>query len=55
VFDVGSEIIKAVQLGILQKGGGHKMAGGFTIKKENIDFFRDQLIKDYEELIFNFS
>jgi len=54
-FDVGSEIIKAVQLGILQKGGGHKMAGGFTIKKENIDFFRDQLIKDYEKLKINSS
>ena len=48
-FDVGSNIIKAVQLGILQKGGGHKMAGGFTIKKKNIDSFRDQLIKDYEK------
>ena len=36
-FDIGSQIIKAVQCDILQKGGGHKMAGGFTIKKENID------------------
>jgi single-stranded-DNA-specific exonuclease len=52
-FDVGSEIIKAVQLGILQKGGGHKMAGGFLIKKKNIDIFRDQLIKDYEKLKIN--
>ena len=25
------------------------MAGGFTIKKKNIDSFRDQLIKDYEK------
>ena len=52
-FDVGSEIIKAVQLGILKKGGGHKMAGGFSIEKKNIDIFRDQLIKDYEKLKIN--
>ena len=52
-FDVGTQIIKAVQLGIIQKGGGHKMAGGFSITKENIDSFRDQLIKDYEKLKLN--
>jgi single-stranded-DNA-specific exonuclease len=52
-FDVGSEIIKAVQLGILQKGGGHKMAGGFSIERKNIDIFRDLLIKDYEKLKIN--
>ena len=48
-FDIGAQIIKAVQLGILQRGGGHKMAGGFTIKKEKIDLFRDYLIKNYEK------
>ncbi len=39
-FNIGNEIIKAVQLGILEKGGGHKMAGGFTIKKGNISKFK---------------
>ncbi len=48
-FDIGSEIIKAVQLNILKKGGGHKMAGGFTIEENNIDKFRDILIKNYEK------
>ena len=33
-FDIGSAIISAVQENILIKGGGHKMAGGFTIKIE---------------------
>jgi len=47
-FDIGSLIIKAVQKGILLKGGGHKMAGGFTIKKDNISKFRDFLCKNYE-------
>ena len=46
-FDIGSRIIKAVQSGIVEKGGGHKMAGGFTIKKDNIELLRDLLIKDY--------
>tara|TARA_Y100000590_G_scaffold468133_1_gene649656 strand:+ start:169 stop:1917 length:1749 start_codon:yes stop_codon:yes gene_type:complete len=49
-FDIGSEIIKCVQLNILEKGGGHKMAGGFTIKEENIPSFRDKLINNFEKL-----
>ena len=52
-FDIGSQIIKAVQLGILIKGGGHKMAGGFTLKKEKINIFRDYLINNFEKLQIN--
>ena len=48
-FDIGTQIIKAVQCGILEKGGGHKMAGGFTLKKEKIPMFRDFLIKNFEK------
>jgi single-stranded-DNA-specific exonuclease len=48
-FDIGSQIIKAVQSNILEKGGGHKMAGGFTIKEEKIPIFRDFLIKNFEK------
>ena len=48
-FDIGAHIINAVQLGILQRGGGHKMAGGFSIKEENISIFRDFLIKKFEK------
>ena len=54
-FDIGSQIIKAVQCGILQKGGGHKMAGGFVLKKENIPAFRDFLIKNFEKSNINSS
>ena len=54
-FDIGSEIIKAVQSKILEKGGGHKMAGGFTIKEENIPIFRDFLIKNFEKSYANSS
>ena len=49
-FDIGSQIIKAVQSGILEKGGGHKMAGGFTLRKEKISIFRDFLIKNFEKI-----
>ena len=38
-FDIGSVIISAVHENLLLKGGGHKMAGGFSIKIENIDKF----------------
>ena len=54
-FDIGSQIIKAVQLNILEKGGGHKMAGGFVIRKEKISLFRDLLIKNYLKLNYDFS
>ncbi len=49
-FDIGAEIIRAVQSNILEKGGGHKMAGGFTIKEKNIPIFRDLLIKNFEKI-----
>ena len=48
-FDIGTQIIKATQLGIVEKGGGHKMAGGFTIRKENISLFRNFLIKNFKK------
>tara|TARA_Y100000590_G_scaffold464188_1_gene633039 strand:+ start:1762 stop:3510 length:1749 start_codon:yes stop_codon:yes gene_type:complete len=48
-FDIGSLIIKAVQSGILVKGGGHKMAGGFTLKAEKIPTFRNFLIENFEK------
>ncbi len=48
-FDIGRQIMKAVQAGILEKGGGHKMAGGFTLKNENIPKLRNFLIKNFEK------
>ena len=48
-FDIGAQIIKAVQSNILERGGGHKMAGGFTLQKENIDNFRNFLINSFEK------
>jgi single-stranded-DNA-specific exonuclease len=48
-FDIGKQIIKCTQLRILEGGGGHKMAGGFIIKKNNINLFRNFLIDNYEK------
>ena len=48
-FDIGKYIIKCTQLRILEKGGGHKMAGGFVIKKNNINLFRNFLIDNYKK------
>ncbi len=39
-FDIGTIIINAVQNNILKKGGGHKMAGGFTIDENKIEEFK---------------
>ena len=49
-FDIGSVIISAVQEKILIKGGGHKMAGGFTIKTENVEKFKKFTLKKFERL-----
>ncbi len=47
-FDIGSAIISAVQENILIKGGGHKMAGGFTIKFSNVEKFKKFIQKKFE-------
>ena len=49
-FDIGAIIISAVQNKILINGGGHKMAGGFTINIDNIKIFKEFLIKKYNNL-----
>ena len=49
-FDLGKVIINAVQKGILQKGGGHKMAGGFTILIDKISEFKSFIFREYEKL-----
>ena len=44
-FDIGTFIISAVQKNILVRGGGHKMAAGFSIKEEKIEEFKDYINK----------
>ena len=47
-FDIGSLIIAATQQKILLKGGGHKMAGGFSIDISKIDEFKKFVFKKFE-------
>ncbi len=54
-FDIGSTIIAATQRKILLKGGGHKMAGGFTIDIENLSKFKDFVFKKYQRNDINIS
>ena len=49
-FDIGSVIIAATQEKILIKGGGHKMAGGFSIKTENIEKLKDFVFRKFKNI-----
>ena len=44
-FDIGSAVVRAKQSEIITKGGGHKMAAGFSINKDKIDKFEKFLIE----------
>ncbi|KQT53215.1 single-stranded-DNA-specific exonuclease RecJ [Aureimonas sp. Leaf454] len=39
-FDIGALVRGAVEAGILEKGGGHAMAAGLTIRRERLGAFR---------------
>ena len=49
-FDIGSAIIAATQEKILLKGGGHKMAGGFSINISNIEKFKKFLFSRFKNI-----
>ena len=50
-FDISNLIVKAVNEGLLLNGGGHKMAGGFSIEKEKIKKFKDYLSSKYFKVV----
>ena len=54
-FDIGAVIISAVQNNILIKGGGHKMAGGFTIELSKFQEFKNYIIKKFKNLNLNYA
>ncbi len=49
-FDIGSAIISATQEKILLKGGGHKMAGGFSINTSNIEKFKQFIFRKFKNI-----
>ena len=49
-FDIGTAVISAVQNNLLVRGGGHKMAAGFTIDINKIEEFRSFLIRKFKSI-----
>ena len=49
-FDIGSAIIAATHEKILIKGGGHKMAGGFSINISNIEKFKNFIFRKFKNV-----
>ena len=52
-FDLGSTIINAVQSDLLIKGGGHKMAAGFTIDADKIGEFKEFVFRKFKSINVN--
>jgi len=52
-FDIGTTIIGAVQNGLLVKGGGHKMAAGFTINMDKINEFKEFVFRKFRSINMN--
>ncbi len=52
-FDLGSVIIGAVQCGLLFKGGGHKMAAGFSININKIEEFKEFVFRKFRSVNIN--
>ena len=52
-FDLGSVIIGAVQSGLVSKGGGHKMAAGFTINMNKINDFKEFVFRKFRSVNMN--
>ena len=48
-FDIGELIFQAVQDRIIEPGGGHKMAAGFSIKPNRIDEFKRYIGNKYNK------
>lgn len=55
----GAKIVDAKLQGILEAGGGHAMAAGFTIREENIaqlhDFLDQTMAIEYNDFLLNYS
>ena len=48
-FNIGVHIKSAMDQNIIEYGGGHNLAAGFSIKKENINSLKKFLIKKYKK------
>ena len=46
-YNIGSVIKDLLDNKIILKGGGHNMAAGFTLKKNNLSIFEDLILKNF--------
>jgi single-stranded-DNA-specific exonuclease len=54
-YNIGHLMKKLLDNHIIEKGGGHNMAAGFTIKKNNIKILEDFILCDYSKKIINLN
>ncbi len=52
-YNIGKMIKKLIDIKVIDKGGGHNMAAGFTIKKDKLNLLDDFIQKDYQKKISN--
>ena len=48
-FSIGKSIKSALDIKLLESGGGHNLAAGFTIQKKNLQKFRNFLYNSYKK------
>lgn len=48
-YNIGDLIKSLIDNHIIEKGGGHNMAAGFTLKKENLEILDEFIQKDYSK------
>jgi len=46
-YNIGQAIKNSLDNDIIISGGGHNMAAGFTLKKDNLEKFKDFILKDF--------
>ena len=49
-IDIGKAILEAKELGLIEGGGGHEMAAGFTVMREKIEDLKSFLIEKFRDL-----
>ncbi len=50
-FNIGRAIKNSFDKNIIISGGGHNMAAGFTLKKDNLNDFKNFILEDYKKNI----
>lgn len=54
-YNIGHTIKLLIDKKIIENGGGHNMAAGFTIKKDNLKLFNDFIEEDFSKKNINFK